>query len=62
LGARKSFGLAGGEKVAYEVVPKIAIAMKTQREIEIDAYIKDHPRAKLPAPLSIVYHGKAISQ
>jgi hypothetical protein len=32
--------------------------MKTQREIEIDAYIKDHPRAKLPAPLAIVYHGK----
>lgn len=32
--------------------------MKTQREIEIDAYIKSHPKAKLPAPLSVVYHGK----
>lgn len=32
--------------------------MKTQREIEIDAYIRQHPTAKLPSPLSVVYHGK----
>ena len=32
--------------------------MKTQREVEIDAFIKQHPAAKLKAPLHVVYHGK----
>jgi hypothetical protein len=33
--------------------------MKTQREIKIDTYIKQHRAAKLPAPLRVIYHGPA---
>jgi len=36
--------------------------MKTQREIEIEAYIKQHPTAKLPAPLHVIYHGAAHAE
>jgi hypothetical protein len=32
--------------------------MKTQREIEIDAYISQHPKAKQSAPLRVIYHGQ----
>jgi len=32
--------------------------MKTERELLIEAYIEQHPDAKLPAPEPVFFHGK----